>query len=82
MNFFKRIIKRTICDHEWQFHGWSYIKCKKCEQVKIDEAKNAELQQKFWEDRIIEGDPIFGRDAINKLNNKFLRKRGLPPRFL
>lgn len=68
MSFFKKL----ICKHEWTWHGWSYIKCNKCEKVEVNEAMNAKLQSEFWEKIIIPDDPIFGRDAINKL----LRVRG------
>lgn len=66
------IFKRLFCNHEWTFHGWSYVKCIKCGKVKDDEELNEKLQKDFLEKRIIKDCAVFGRDAINKQ----LAKRG------
>ena len=50
-------------------HGWSYVKCEKCSKKKEDLRLNNELQTEAWKKRIIEGDPMFGREALNKLLN-------------
>lgn len=65
-----KLIDIWFCKHDWHFHGWSYVECQKCGHVKVDEALNEKLQSEFWEKRIIEGDPVFGREAINSLLNK------------
>lgn len=43
--------KRIFCKHEWIHHGWSYIKCTKCERTKLDEEKNEELMGKWLKKR-------------------------------
>lgn len=62
----KKMFKTIFCRHEWEFHGWGYVKCSKCAKVEDNPALNAELQRAFWEKRVIEGHPIFGREAINR----------------
>lgn len=66
------IFKRLLCKHEWTWHGWSYVKCEKCEKTKYNPDLNAKLQSEFWEKRIIPGDPVFSRESINAL----LKTRG------
>lgn len=62
------------CNHDFTFHGWSYVKCKLCGLTKTDEALNAKLQEQRWE-RIREevpDHPMFTKEAINNE----IRKRG------
>lgn len=66
------LFRQLTCKHDWTWHGWTMIKCKKCDKVKTNEVMNAKLQSEFWEKRIIPGDPVFGREAINAM----LIKRG------
>lgn len=55
------------CNHDFNFHGWSYIKCKECGLVKEDEAMNAELQKQYWERAraSVPDHPMFTKQAIN-----------------
>lgn len=41
--FFMSIFKKLFCDHDFDAHGWSYIKCKKCNRVKYNPKRNGEL---------------------------------------
>lgn len=66
------ILERLFCKHDWNWHGWSYVKCRKCGYTKINEELNAKLQREFWNKRVIDGDPVFGREAINEL----MKERG------
>lgn len=44
----KRIgfINKLLCKHDDSNHGWSYIKCKKCERLRYNPDKNAEILNK------------------------------------
>lgn len=53
------------CNHDWNFHGWSYVKCKICEKVEMNERLNADLQAKFWKQAIESGHPMFTKELIN-----------------
>ena len=45
----KRIgfINKLLCKHDNINYGWSYIICKKCDRVRYNPSKNAELLNKF-----------------------------------
>jgi hypothetical protein len=61
------IFKSLFCKHDWTWHGWSYVRCQKCDKVKHNPQLNEKLQKEFWHKRVIEGDPVFGREAINEI---------------
>lgn len=67
-------VKRITCKHDFNFHGWSYVKCKNCGLVREDEKMNIELQNSYWERaRASAPDhPMFTKEAINNE----LMKRG------
>lgn len=61
------IFKKLFCKHDYNWHGWSYCKCKKCDNTIYNPDLNRKIQTEWWKSRVIEGDPVWGREAINKL---------------
>jgi len=51
----KKLIKQLRCKHDWNAHGWSYIKCKQCDRTKYNPAKNAEILNKRCSKMVSEG---------------------------
>jgi len=60
MNF----ITKLFCSHNFIFHGWSYVRCKKCGIVKENVSMNAKLQNEYWE-KIRGENPVFSKENIN-----------------
>lgn len=68
-----KVIKQLFCKHDFTWHGWYYVICKKCDIKKYDPAKNEKLQGEFLKRHIIEGDPVFSRESLNKQLSKYGR---------
>lgn len=52
------------CNHEFTFHGWTYVECRKCKLVREDEKLNIKLYREHWE-KILAGNPNFTKEDIN-----------------
>lgn len=44
-----KFIKQIFCKHDWDFRGWSFVRCKKCDKSEYNPDLNWELQKHIWE---------------------------------